>query len=94
MKGITVKGIKSEVVSVEISGEEARKIALAVLHEKHGLKQRPHGYFIDRNNMLFYEYEEWYGSHSSFIKEIVREATEDDKHFLWAVALLHKRDPD
>lgn len=94
MKGITVKGIKSEVVSVEISDEEARKIALAVLHEKYGLKQRLYGYHIDRDNMLYYEFEEWYGSHSSFIKEIVREATEDDKHFLWAVELLHKRDPN
>lgn len=94
MKGITVRGIQSEVVSVEISGEEARKIALAVLHEKHGLKQSPYGYYIDRNNMLCYEFEEWYGSHSSFTKVPVREATEDDKHFLWAVALLHKRDPD
>ena len=94
MKGITVKGIHSEVVSVEISGEEARKLALTVLHEKYGLKQRPYGYFIDQNNMLFYEFEEWYGSHSSFTKVTVREATEDDKHFLWAVALLHKRDPN
>ena len=89
-----LQGKKVDYVEVEVSDLAILESASRILHDRCGFTGSG-DYKLDSKGNLILEYEERWGSHSSYEREVIRPATEDDRKFLTAiVAILRARFPN
>lgn len=82
-----LQGKKVDYVEVEVSDLAILESATKILHDRYGFTGFG-DYKIDSNGNLILEYEERWGSHSSYEREVIRPATEDDRKFLAAIDVI------
>lgn len=82
-----LQGKKVDYVEVEVSDLAILESATKILHDRYGFTGSG-DYTIDPNGNLILEYEERWGSHSSYEREVIRPATEDDRKFLAAIDVI------
>lgn len=82
-----LQGKKVDYVEVEVSDLAILESATKILHDRYGFTGSG-DYKIDSNGNLILEYEERWGSHSSYELEVIRPATEDDRKFLAAIDVI------
>lgn len=84
-----LQGKKVDYVEVEVSDLAILESASRILHDRFGFTGSG-DYFVDSSGNLIREYEERWGSHSSYEREVIREATEDDRKFLAAIEVIYR----
>lgn len=82
-----LQGKKVDYVEVEVSDNAILESVTKILHDRYGFTGSG-DYRIDSNGNLILEYEERWGSHSSYEREVIRPATEDDRKFLTAIEVI------
>lgn len=82
-----LQGKKVDYVEVEVSDLAILESATKILHDRYGFTGSG-DYTIDSNGNLILEYEERWGSHNSYEREVIRPATEDDRKFLAAIEVI------
>lgn len=84
-----LQGKKVDYVEVEVSDLAILESATRILHDRFGFTGSG-DYRIDSNGNLILEYEERWGSHSSYERKVLRPATEDDRKFLTAIEVIFR----
>lgn len=84
-----LQGKKVDYVEVEVSDPAILESASRILHDRFGFTSSG-DYFVDSSGNLIREYEERWGSHSSYEREVIREATEEDRKFFTAIEVIHR----
>lgn len=82
-----LQGKKVDYVEVEVSDLAILESASRILHDRYGFTGSG-DYKVDSKGNLILEYEERWGSHSSYEREVIRPATEDDRKFLTAIEVI------
>ena len=82
-----MQGKKVDYVEVEVSDSAILESASKILHDRFGFTGSG-DYKLDPRGNLILDYEEMWGSHSSYEREVIRPATEDDRKFLTAIEVL------
>ena len=80
-------GTKTELVSVHLTEAQAKDLIKDYVNKKFGISMKT---YVDHEGNLCEDIEEWYGSHSSWEKQVIRVATETDLIMLQALSLMLK----